>query len=86
MVSPGSENRADAKEDHPGTWEVLYSPRPEKPAGDNGTITPGLQLQRWDATGGVATHGTKPTAREAVSPSEGDETKREGMQEVLALQ
>jgi hypothetical protein len=41
-VSPGSESRADAKKGHPGTWEILHSPRPEKPAGDNGTITPGL--------------------------------------------
>ena len=41
-VSPGSENRADANKGHPGTWEILHSPHPEKPVGDNGIITPGL--------------------------------------------
>lgn len=34
MVSPGSENRANAREDHPGTWEVLLPPCLRKPGGD----------------------------------------------------
>lgn len=54
-VSPGSESRADADRDHPGTWEILPTPT-LKTGGDNGTNNPRPRSAaccagRGDATG-----------------------------------
>jgi hypothetical protein len=64
----------------------LHSPRPEKPVGDNGNNNSRSVASSAEMLQEVYWHDTKETAREAVSLSEGNETKRDGMQEVLAPQ
>ena len=48
------------------------------PAGDTGLPTPGLG-------GALVCQGANPTSATEVSPSEGNEVRRDGQQEVVAL-
>ena len=60
----------------PGTWEILLLPR-QQPDGDTGLSTPGLG-------GALVRRGAKATSASEVSPSEGNEVRRDGQQEVVA--
>jgi len=60
----------------PGTWEIPLLPR-QHPDGDTGLSTPGL-------VGALVRQGANRTSATEVSPSEGNEVRRDGQQEVVA--
>lgn len=51
-VSPGSESRADADREHPGTWEILPTPT-LRTGGDTERTTPGPERRRVASCGEV---------------------------------
>ena len=74
LVTPGSENRANDHEGSPGTWETLPSPLTSRPE------IPAYQLQD-DPRLRVRADGDE-QRRTVVSPSEGNEVRRDGRQGV----
>ena len=76
-ASPESENAACAHGGSPGTWEVLTSPAPNRTGHPVSVSRP---VGSWRST----PTGANKRAR-LVPPSEGNEARREGRQEVGAL-
>ena len=77
--SAGVVEQGKGTEGSPGTWEILSSPWKKSRAGTPGNKTPGPSLgirRRREAR-------NEPNAP-VVSPSEGNEVRRDGRQEVVA--
>lgn len=72
--SPGSESRADADRDHPGTWEILPTPT-LKTGGDTERTTPGPGRRRAALCGEVR-RGTKQNQQRERRYRDVKETKR----------
>jgi hypothetical protein len=70
-VLPGSESTGDDHQGSPGTWETQPSP-PQFPAREPEYQLPGAPGRASSA------EGSKPTTHTVVSPSEGNEARRNG--------
>ena len=76
-VLPASEEHVQTDNGgSPGTWEILSFPR-QYPGWRTGSPTPGLG-------GALVRRGAKTTSGPEVPPSEGNEARRDGRQEVIA--
>src|SRR5208337_3326945 len=73
LVPPGSKNMANDHEGSPGTWETLPSPSKCRPETR-------LTNSRWIHGSASGAGGGRTTDATMVSPSEGNEARRNGRQ------